>query len=183
MWGGIDALVRQKESAFLNPDLITSTRDPYEVVRRHMLEEAPADADYFQRMASFDLRLRLPEQLLARIDRMSMAASVEARVPFLDHRLVEAAIRLPLVEQGDLMNQKQLLKKQALRYIPDRIINRPKDGFSIPLSEVIPVNARDRRELPQASPFLNGGFALSALSDRELWGVFALNLWLAKTNA
>lgn len=183
MWGGIDALVRQKESGFLHPDLIASTRDPYEVVRRHMLEETPADADYFQRMASFDLRLRLPEQLLARIDRMSMAASVEARVPFLDHRLVEAAMKLPLVEQGDLMNQKQLLKKLALRYIPDRIINRPKDGFSIPLSEVISVNARDRRELPQASPFLNGGFALSALNDRELWGVFALNLWLAKTNA
>jgi len=129
------------------------------------------------------LRLRLPEQLLARIDRMSMAASVEARVPFLDHRLVEAAMRLPIVDQGDLTNQKKLLKKLALRYLPDEIINRPKDGFSIPLSEVMPVNARDRRELSQASPFLNGGFTLSTLIDRELWGVFALNLWLAKTNA
>ena len=180
MWGGIDALVRQSESRFLHPDLLASTLDPYEVVHRHMLEEAPVDADYFQRMATFDLRLRLPEQLLARIDRMSMAASVEARVPFLDHRLVEHALRLPLDVQGNLTNQKALLKGIALNYLPDRIINRPKDGFSIPLGEVMRPNARTRDGLTNASRFLAQECSLNSLSDRELWGVFALDLWLAK---
>lgn len=181
MWGGIDALVRQKESRFLHPDLIASTRDPYEVVRRHMLEEAPADADYFQRMASFDLRLRLPEQLLARIDRMSMAASVEARVPFLDHRLVEAAMRLPLVDQGELTNQKQLLKKLALRYLPDRIINRPKDGFSIPLSEVMASRSNIGFDFLVANSLVRKSFPVPQLSLRELWSVYSLHHWMTKS--
>ena len=179
MWGGIDALVCQKESRFLHPDLIASTLDPYEVVRRHMLEEAPADADYFHRMASFDLCFRLPEQLLARIDRMSMAASIEARVPFLDHRLIENAMLLPLHIQGNLTNQKSLLKSMALNYLPNQVINRPKDGFSIPLSEVMTSTARNRDGLTYASDFIAQDFTLNSLSERELWGLFALNLWLA----
>lgn len=180
MWGGIDASVRQRESRFLHPDLLASTRDPYEVVRRHMLEEIPVDTDYFQRMASFDLRFRLPEQLLARIDRMSMAASVEARVPFLDHRLVETAMRLPLTAKGELTEQKVLLKKMASRYLPQEIINRPKDGFSIPLSEVMTPNAREIDALPNTSNYLFEDLSLISLEERELWGVFALELWLAK---
>ena len=180
MWGGIDALVRQKESHFLHPDLIASTRDPYDVVHRHMLEETPPEADFFQRLASFDLRFRLPEQLLARIDRMSMAASVEARVPFLDHRLVEVAMSLPLHHQGNLTNQKALLKGIASHYLPTKIINRPKDGFSIPLREVMTVKTSEREGLPKASTFLTDNFATSPLSHREIWGVFALDLWLSK---
>jgi asparagine synthase (glutamine-hydrolysing) len=180
MWGGIDALVRQKESRILHPDLLASTYDPYEVVRRHMLEEAPVDADYFQRIALFDLRFRLPEQLLARIDRMSMAASVEARVPFLDHRIVETALMLPLDMQGNVTNQKALLKELATRYLPEKIINRPKDGFTIPLSEVMSTSASQINNSNSTSLFLNQEFDLLRLSVGESWSLFALNLWVNK---
>jgi asparagine synthase (glutamine-hydrolysing) len=148
-----------------------------------MLEEIHADADYFQRMASFDLRFRLPEQLLARIDRMSMAASVEARVPFLDHRLVEAAIRLPLGAQGELIEQKVLLKKIASRYLPEKIIHRPKDGFSVPLSEVMYSNPRDWDDAINtinAHCVMRKGQSLATLMPRELWSVFSLSLWISK---
>ncbi len=178
MWGGIDASVRQKESRFLHPDLLSSTRDPYEVVHRYMLEEVPAEADYFQRMASFDLRLRLPEQLLARIDRMSMGASVEARVPFLDHRLVEIAMRLPLGVQGNLTSQKKLLKDMALNYLPSRIIERPKDGFSIPLGEVIPRDISDLKAALAGLSFLREDLEYSRFNERELWSTYALAIWL-----
>jgi asparagine synthase (glutamine-hydrolysing) len=145
-----------------------------------MLEEAPVDADYFQRMALFDLRFRLPEQLLARIDRMSMAASVEARVPFLDHRIVETALRLPVDMQGNLTNQKALLKELATRYLPEKIINRPKDGFTIPLSEVISheIFEPDSQNLI-AKSLIQHPRNLS-LVGRELWAVFAFKIWLSK---
>jgi asparagine synthase (glutamine-hydrolysing) len=77
----------------------------------------------------------LPELLLMRVDKISMSASVEARVPFLDHELVEFCMDLPVEmrRRGDL--GKYLLKKAVRGLVPDQVIDRPKMGFGDPMKE------------------------------------------------
>jgi asparagine synthase (glutamine-hydrolysing) len=95
----------------------------------------PNDQNYLQRMIYFEFKNRLPELLLMRVDKMSMAASVEARVPFLDHRLVEFSFRIPQdlkLKQGIT---KYILKKAAEGIIPNDVIWRKKKGFAAPIRE------------------------------------------------
>ncbi len=88
--------------------------------------------------SAIDALLRLDQQaylvsILHRQDRVSMGASVEARVPFLDHTLVECVNQIPWTDKLDGENGKMILKRAARGAIPDRIIDRPKMGFPIPL--------------------------------------------------
>jgi asparagine synthase (glutamine-hydrolysing) len=75
----------------------------------------------------------LPEDCLTKVDRMSMAHSIESRVPVLDHEVVEFAASLPasLRIQGD--RRKHLLKQLAFRLVPREILDRPKQGFGVPI--------------------------------------------------
>src|SRR5437879_9923941 len=86
------------------------------------------------RMLYVDTKLWLPDLLLARGDKMSMAVSLEARVPLLDHKLVEFAASLPLNLKLKGLVRKYLLKKVSRRLLPTEIINRKKHGFPIPSS-------------------------------------------------
>jgi asparagine synthase (glutamine-hydrolysing) len=86
-------------------------------------------------MTYLDLSLRLPELLLMRVDKMSMGVSLEARVPFLDHKFVELVLGIPTavkVGDGEL---KRVLKDAVRGVIPDDIIDRPKQGFGVPIQE------------------------------------------------
>jgi asparagine synthase (glutamine-hydrolysing) len=82
-----------------------------------------------------DCKLWLPDNLLDRGDRMTMGASVEGRVPFLDHELVEYAFRLPISAKVRIFTRKWLLKQIAIKYLPEGIVNRRKVGFRIPLAQ------------------------------------------------
>ena len=86
-------------------------------------------------MTYLDLNLRLPELLLMRVDKMSMGASIECRVPFLDHRFVEFALSLPQDIVYRPGQPKALLKKAVSGILPDEIIHRPKQGFGVPITE------------------------------------------------
>ena len=97
-------------------------------------------ADAVTRFQLEDFRHYLPDDVLAKVDRMSMASSLEVRVPLLDHRLVEFAFSLPLAAKirpgraGGIVT-KYLLKKSAARYYPERFLARPKQGFGIQVIE------------------------------------------------
>jgi asparagine synthase (glutamine-hydrolysing) len=80
-----------------------------------------------------EFRLRLPELLLMRIDKMTMAASVEARAPFLDHHLVEFAARLPLSLHWSNGSGKRTLKRAFRGVVPDSVLMRKKQGFGAPV--------------------------------------------------
>ena len=95
-----------------------------------------SDADYLQRIEFAELQNRLSEMLLMRVDKIGMAHSIEARVPFLDHRLVEFTMSIPESEKvPNLHTTKYILKKAVESILPDEIIYRPKQGFWAPVNE------------------------------------------------
>ena len=87
------------------------------------------------RLLRADLLSYLPEDLLVKMDRATMANSLEARSPLLDHRLVEFAARLPLDRKVRRTRTKILLREVAGGLLPDSILRRPKMGFSVPVAE------------------------------------------------
>lgn len=91
------------------------------------------DGDVLRRMLAADCRTWLPDNLLERSDRMSMAASLELRPPFLDHRLVELAFALPSHLKVRNGTTKWIVKEVARRYLPGEIVDRRKVGFRVPL--------------------------------------------------
>jgi asparagine synthase (glutamine-hydrolysing) len=150
-------------------------------------------ADFLARMTYLELKHRLAELLLMRVDKVTMSVSVEARVPFLDHRLVEAMLPLPAAVKtsGQL---KGLLKKSVRGLIPDAIIDRPKQGFPAPVREWfdrMPPGALDRQLADSTlvrQGILSGEFIRSLLAeDRSgrrnwsvrLWVLYNLTLWHA----
>ncbi|MEX5631241.1 asparagine synthase (glutamine-hydrolyzing) [Parafrankia sp. FMc2] len=94
-----------------------------------------AENDPLRGMLETDLLGWLPDNLLERGDRMTMAASVEMRPPLLDHELVELAFRLPSTVKVRDGRGKWVLKEVARRYLPAEIVDRPKVGFKVPLSD------------------------------------------------
>jgi asparagine synthase (glutamine-hydrolysing) len=109
----------------------------YSVVRSDLdrLLASKPDADQLLQMSYLELKLRLPELQLMRVDKMTMATSVEARVPFLDHKLVEFAMSIPSSLKYRDRETKYILKRALEGVIPNRVLNREKKGFGVPIDE------------------------------------------------
>ena len=93
------------------------------------------DLPFASQMMAFDFETYLPEDCLTKVDRMSMAHSIESRVPLLDHHVVEFAASLPAglkIREGRL---KHVLKELAFELVPREILDRPKRGFEVPLAD------------------------------------------------
>lgn len=148
--------------------------------------------DRISRMLYVDTKLWLPDDLLARGDKMSMAASLEARVPLLDHRLVQFAASLPPAMKVRGLSRKFLLKKVARAYLPGPILDRPKKGFPIPMGRWLRGDARElcRDLLSPEAVRRRGLFAPAAvqrlLDQHEsgaaehgavLWALLSVELW------
>lgn len=99
----------------------------------HELKEHLSKGNLLNGILSFDLHNEIPNWQLPRVDRMTMAHAIEARVPFLDHRMVEYAASLPpgLKQKGN--TGKYILRKVGRRYLPRDIVERKKQGFTTPL--------------------------------------------------
>ena len=93
-----------------------------------------AATDEESRMA-FDMQHYLPDDILVKVDRSAMASSLETRAPLLDHRVVQFALQTPLSQKIRHGRGKFLLRNLLARYIPQPMIDRPKQGFAIPLGE------------------------------------------------
>lgn len=144
------------------------------------------------RMLYVDTKLWLPDFLLFRGDKLSMAHSLEARVPLLDHKLVEYAASLPPHSKVRGLTRKYLLRQAARKYLPRAIIDRPKKGFPIPVSQWLRREVRPlARDLLSSDTIERRGLfdvrcVQRLLNEHEsgfadhgllLWGLMGLELW------
>jgi asparagine synthase (glutamine-hydrolysing) len=168
-WGGTVVFDEVNKGQLLTPAakarLGADTGDglsSYSVVRSDLdrLLELRPDADQLLRMTYQEFKLRLPELLLMRVDKMSMAASVEARVPYLDHKLVEFAMAVPSHLKYRDGETKYILKRALKGVIPEVVLNRSKKGFGVPLEEWM---------RGQFGSFVESAVFNSALRRRELF--------------
>jgi asparagine synthase (glutamine-hydrolysing) len=116
------------------PSLLSHARETISQYAARLFNECNS-SEYMDRIMYVDTRLWLPDDLLVKVDRATMANSLEARVPYLDHHFVQTCARLrpDLKQHGSVT--KFILKKIAERYLPHDIVHRRKQGFVMPLSE------------------------------------------------
>ena len=95
----------------------------------------PAGPSFRDRMAMVDLVDYLPNDILVKVDRATMAVGLEARVPLLDHRLVEWAVALPMDAKAGRAGSKLVLREVLHRHVPRTLVDRPKMGFGVPVGE------------------------------------------------
>jgi asparagine synthase (glutamine-hydrolysing) len=139
-----------------------------------------------------DSKTYLPGDILTKVDRMSMAVSLEARAPLLDHKLIDFVTGIPAGLKLSGFETKYLLKKAVKDLVPSEILNRPKQGFGVPIQEWINQQLRSRVRETLTEPrtrqrgYLNSQYIDVLLDEHErgrrdhsmgLWALFMLELW------
>jgi asparagine synthase (glutamine-hydrolysing) len=138
-WGGAIVYDETFKPRVLSPAMRERfrRRSSLEAVEPYLLkiERERPHSDFLSRMTYLELKLRLPELLLMRVDKITMATSVEARVPFLDHHLVEYALSLPRALKVEGTSGKHILKRTLEEVLPRDLLYSPKRGFGAPIRE------------------------------------------------
>lgn len=117
----------------------------------------------------WDMQSYLPNDILTKVDRAAMAASLETRVPLLDHRVIELAWRMPLAFKVRDGQGKWALRQILYRYVPRQLIERPKAGFAIPIGAWLRGPLRDWAESLLSPDALAGQPALDAAAIQKRW--------------
>jgi asparagine synthase (glutamine-hydrolysing) len=153
------------------------------------------EPEVLQKMPYLEMKLRLSEHLLMRVDKLTMAHAVEARVPFLDHDVVDFATKLPPSYKLSDAIGKKILKKAAAPYLDDDMIYRRKQGFGAPMEEWFREGdfgarclAAFERSALRSEGFIDGEYFTGLLKDQiagrasasfQLWTVMNAVLWHA----
>ncbi|HZJ45488.1 MAG TPA: asparagine synthase (glutamine-hydrolyzing) [Pyrinomonadaceae bacterium] len=144
------------------------------------------------KMLYVDSKTYLPGDILTKVDRMSMANSLEARVPLLDHKLIEFVNRIPAGLKLKGLETKYIFKKAIESFVPGEILHRPKQGFGVPVQEWINRQLRgkiretltEKRTIERG--YINRQYVELLLDEHErarrdhstqLWTLFMLELW------
>jgi asparagine synthase (glutamine-hydrolysing) len=140
-----------------------------------------------------DLKLYLQESILVKVDRASMACSLEVRAPLLDYELVEFVMGLPSSLKLKGLTSKYILKKAVNAYLPDEVIQRKKKGFGVPIAKWVKGPLKDlfgdllSPDRIKREGFLNPGYVASLLQDhllnkkdnrKKLWTLLVWELWV-----
>lgn len=154
--------------------------------------QIPAFPTFVQRMMYLDLVSYLPDDILTKVDRASMAVGLETRVPLLDHRLVEFALGLPITTMRNQGQSKWILKELLYRSVPRQLVDRPKMGFGVPIDRWLrgPLRAwaadlLDSRRL-KAEGYFDAAMVETAWTEHQsggrnwqylLWDVLMFQAW------
>jgi asparagine synthase (glutamine-hydrolysing) len=159
-----------------------------EAVRRFL---KPNSEPYLQQLLRMDLATWLPDDLLVKVDRMTMAHAVEARVPYLDHRVVEQVMHMPPSWKLGGFESKRILRRVAADLLPKEIVQRRKTGFAVPVGqwaahemkgmvqELLGPDSVRRRGLfePAAVARLLKHRRYGMFERRQLWTLICLEMW------
>jgi asparagine synthase (glutamine-hydrolysing) len=188
-WGGVDAFSQRAKLDILSPRLRLrfENQSSWNAIRpfHERFMEKAWEKTPVKWMTYIDLNMRLPELLLMRLDKMGMGASLETRVPFLDHKFVQLAMSIPehVITRGS--ESKHILKKAVRNLIPDPIIDRKKQGFGVPIYEWFfghfgEFARRELLEFCDKTDFLDRAAVLKLIQSGRVWDAwFLLNfaLW------
>ena len=149
--------------------------------------------DFRQAMMFLDLHSYLPDTILTKVDRASMAVSLETREPFLDHKIVNFGFNLPIAYKVNKGKSKYILRELLKDYVPSQYFERPKQGFSIPLAKWLRNELKDWAESLLNEEKLNSQGLLNTklvkrhwancLNERnfshfKIWNVLMFQSWL-----
>jgi asparagine synthase (glutamine-hydrolysing) len=188
-WSGAESFTDLQKQQLLSPRLRSELAGltSWDAIApiRDRFEAQAWERSHLNWMSYADLNLRLPELLLMRVDKMSMGVSLEGRVPFLDHKFVELAMSIPSKAKTNGGTLKHILKKAVRGVIPDELIDRPKQGFGVPVYEWFFDRLGDeaRRELDeftQQTDFLDRAEVMRYVDERrgpEVWYLLNFALW------
>lgn len=163
-----EAVYRELISHAKEPEqLVLRAAEPDTVLGRP--DRLPTLPSLRERMMLLDQMTYLPDDILTKVDRASMAVGLEARVPFLDHRLVEFAWQVPTEYKYRDGEGKWLLRQVLYRYVPQELMDRPKMGFGVPIEHWLRGPLRDwAEELLDEKRLREEGF-FSPRPVREMW--------------
>ncbi len=182
----------EEQERLFTPEFKQATADyPYLAALRRIPQDYP-ELDPITQANLADLLVYLPEDLLVKVDRMSMACSLEVRVPLLDHTLVEFALSLPLALKLRGLTTKYLLRQALRPWLPATILRRRKRGFNPPLEFWLKAHLADYAQQWGFWPTMRecGFFNLEYIQElwtahlagrrnysRQLWALLLFALW------
>ena len=171
-------------------DALVDHGDPSELFRSRAGRVSSTDP--VDQLLYLDSKTYLPGDILTKVDRMSMAVSLEARVPLLDHKLIEFVCRIPSNFKLKGLETKHIFKRAVREIVPAEILERPKQGFGVPIQQWINQELRARIHETLTEPqtrqrgFVEGNYVNVLLEEHErgrrdhsqqLWSLFMLELW------
>ncbi|MGE0681333.1 MAG: asparagine synthase (glutamine-hydrolyzing) [Candidatus Binatia bacterium] len=181
-----DDMKHQLYAAAMNESL----QDPFLVFGREFA--GCQTQPMLSRLQYVDMRVYLPDDILVKVDRMSMAHSLEVRTPLLDHKLVEFAASVPPELHLKGLQKKYLLKRAVAHRLPKKILNRKKGGFNVPIPRWLRHELRDytqdvlSEKKVREQGFFNPQYVqqlikkhndMEADYSRNLWGLLIFALW------
>ena len=198
-------LIDSKDSTIFYKNLISNSKFPENLLSKNIMPQTILDdyklekhfKSFAERIMYLDQINYLPNDILTKVDRASMSTSLEARLPFLDHKLVEFSWTIPKDQKIVGSKGKWILRQLLYKYIPQEIIDGPKKGFAIPLNDWLKGPLRlwaddllmdlnlgnqeifDRKAVISLwNNFLNG----KNFNHHQLWNILMFQLWLKENS-